>query len=161
MGMDMYLYLIQHGEAKSEAEDPKRGLTERGAANAKKAGAFLKQLQRKITSICHSGKKRAEQTAQILADEMGHNIPVEICSGLAPNDDISIIKREIETMGQDSIIIVGHLPHLSRLASDLLTNDQDREIIHFRNAGIVCLAGENENQNWKLEWMVIPEIMFE
>lgn len=161
MGTDTYLYLIQHGEAKSKEEDPERGLTDRGAANAKKAGAFLKQLEHKITSIRHSGKKRAEQTAQILADEIGHNIPVEICSGLAPTDDISIIRKEIKTMQQDSIIIVGHLPHLSRLASDLLTNDQDREIIHFRNARIVCLTSDSETQTWKLEWMVTPEIMYE
>lgn len=26
----MYLYLVQHGEAKGEAEDPERGLTGKG-----------------------------------------------------------------------------------------------------------------------------------
>jgi phosphohistidine phosphatase len=159
MSTDTYLYLIRHGEAKSNEEDPERGVTERGATNAKKAGGFLNQLQIKVTSIRHSGKKRAEQTAQILATAMGYDAPVEVCNGLNPNDDISIIKKEIKKAQQDSIIIVGHLPHLSRLASDLLTDDQNNEIIHFRNVGIVCLAGEN--QNWKLEWMVTPEIIGE
>lgn len=159
MSTDTYLYLIRHGEAKNKVEDPERGLTERGATNAKKAGLFLKQLQNKIKSIRHSGKKRAEQTARILADELGYDVPVETCEGLSPNDDISIIKEEIKKGQQDSIVIVGHLPHLSRLVSDLLTEDQYREIIHFRNVAIACLAGEN--QDWNLEWMVTPEIMGE
>jgi phosphohistidine phosphatase len=159
MSTETYLYLIRHGEAKNKVEDPERGLTERGAANAKKAGGFLKQLQNKITLICHSGKKRAEQTARILADELGYDVPVETSEGLSPNDDISIIKKEIKEGQQSSMVIVGHLPHLSRLVSDLLTEDQYREIIHFGNVAIACLAGEN--QGWNLEWMVTPEIMDE
>lgn len=159
----MYLYLIRHGEAKSKEEDPERGLTDIGAANARKAGIFLKKvlLKDKHVSIWHSGKKRAEQTAQIAAEALKHDVPVEIREGLAPEDDISIIKKEIETLRLDALVIVGHLPHLSRLASALLTGDQEREIIHFRNVCIVCLAveGQGEFRGWTLEWMVVPDLI--
>ncbi len=153
----MYLYLIQHGEAKSKEEDPERGLTDQGTANTKKSAAFLKQLKKEIALIWHSGKKRAEQTADILAESPDAKNRIEKCGGLSPNDDISIIKKQIDKAGKDSIAVVGHLPHLSRLASELLTGDKDREIIRFKNAGIVCLSGKN--QNWKLEWMVTPVII--
>jgi phosphohistidine phosphatase len=159
----MTLYLIRHGEAKSKEEDPGRGLTDVGAANAQRAGNFLKKvlLQNKHASIWHSGKKRAEQTARIVAETLKHDIPVETRKGLAPNDDISIIKKEIETVRQDALVIIGHLPYLSRLASALLTGDQEREIIHFRNVCIVCLAaeGEGEFRSWALQWMVVPNII--
>lgn len=159
----MTLYLIRHGEAKSKEEDPERGLTDVGAANARKAGNFLKKVlsQSKHASIWHSGKKRAEQTAQIAAETLKHDVPVETRAGLAPNDDISIIKKEIETVRLDSLVIVGHLPHLSRLASALLTGDQEREIIHFQNVCIVCLAAEGGGgfQKWVLQWMVVPTII--
>ncbi len=153
----MYLYLIQHGEAKSETEDPERPLTDTGAADAKKSALFFKSLQKEIDVIWHSGKKRAEQTAGILAEVLGAKGCIEKCDGIAPNDDISIIKGKIKRSGMDSICLVGHLPHLSRLAADLLTGNQERGIIHFKNAGIVCLFGEN--QDWRLEWMVTPAIL--
>jgi phosphohistidine phosphatase len=154
----MELYLIQHGEAKSKQEDPERPLTGKGAENIKKTARFFKQ-SKGIDLIWHSGKKRAEQTAEILGETLGTGIHVEICEGLAPNDDISIIKEKIETAEQNSIALVGHLPHLSRLASELLTGNQEMEIIRFKNAGIVCLLGEI--QDWELEWMVTPDIIKE
>ncbi len=53
-------------------------------------------------------------------------------------------------------MLVGHLPHLSRLASLLLTADPAREIIAFRMGGMVCLS-EWEGQ-WRLHWILTPEI---
>ncbi|UCH92328.1 MAG: phosphohistidine phosphatase SixA [Candidatus Aminicenantes bacterium] len=155
----MVLYLIQHGEAKSKQEDPERPLTDKGAKNIKKTAAFFKELKREIGLIWHSGKKRAEQTAEILKETLGADVQMETCEGLAPNDDISIIIQKIETADQDSIILVGHLPHLSRLASRLLAGNQKIEIIRFKNAGILCLSGEN--QDWELEWMITPGIILE
>lgn len=152
-----YLYLVQHGEAKSNEEDPTRPLNNTGILNAEKAGNFLKQRQKEISIIIHSGKKRAEQTAQIIADTMGQTIKIETHSGLAPMDDTSIIKKEIEQTEHHSMMICGHLPHLSRLASHLLTGNNDRDIIRFKNAGIVCLS--NAYGTWHLEWMATPEIM--
>jgi len=153
----MELFLIQHGEAKSKQEDPERPLTDIGIENIKKTAAFLKKLPKEIHLIWHSGKKRAEQTAEIFKETLGTDILMEICEGLAPNDDISIIKENIETAEQDAIALVGHLPHLSRLASELLTGNREMEIIRFRNAGIVCLLGEI--QDWELEWMITPDLI--
>ncbi len=153
----MELYLIRHGEAKSELEDPERPLTAQGTENIKKTAGFFKQLSKGIDLIWHSGKKRAEQTAAILKETLGTDIHMEICAGLAPNDDISIIKEKIAAAEQDSIALVGHLPHLSRLASDLLAWKREMEIIRFKNAGIVCLSGESHD--WKLEWIITPGIV--
>lgn len=160
----MYLYLIRHGEAKDAAEDPERGLTDPGAADARKMGNFLKKTlvdtKTKILSIQHSGKKRAEQTARIVAQALRLDIPVEFHRGLAPNDDISIIKEELITLHLGSLVIVGHLPHLSRLASSLLADDERRDVVHFPPAGMACLrfTGDNETGSWALEWMVTPEM---
>lgn len=53
-------------------------------------------------------------------------------------------------------ILVGHMPHLSRLAALLLTSDADKEVVDFTNAGIVCLK-QNDDNKWKLTWAVRPE----
>ena len=63
----MRLYLVQHGEAKSEAEDPERSLTKRGEEETGKVSVAAKRLSIRPSKIHHSGKKRAEQTAGIIA----------------------------------------------------------------------------------------------
>ena len=63
----MRLYLVQHGEARSEAEDPERSLTIRGEEETKKISDAAKRLGIRPSRIYHSGKKRAEQTAGIIA----------------------------------------------------------------------------------------------
>ena len=153
----MEIYLIQHGEAKSKEEDPERPLSDLGSANIKKTAAFFKKLDKKIDAIWHSGLKRAEQTAEILADSLGLDSPLKKYKGLTPNDDISIIKKDIESANLQAIALVGHLPHLSRLASDLLTDDEDQPIIQFKNAGIVSLSQENED--WIIRWIITPDII--
>ena len=54
----MKLYLIQHGEAKSEAEDPERSLTSRGEEETRKISGVAKRLSIYPSRIYHSGKKR-------------------------------------------------------------------------------------------------------
>jgi phosphohistidine phosphatase len=63
----MQLYLVQHGAAKSEAEDPQRGLTDEGKRTIERMAAFLAPLGFSLDRIEHSEKLRARQTAEILA----------------------------------------------------------------------------------------------
>ena len=59
----MELLLVQHGEAKTEAEDPVRPLTERGADAVRSMAVWAARAGVKVDQIRHSGKRRAEQTA--------------------------------------------------------------------------------------------------
>ena len=63
----MRLYLVQHGAAKSEAEDPQRGLTDEGQRTVERMADFLAALRLPLDRIEHSEKMRARQTAEILA----------------------------------------------------------------------------------------------
>jgi len=58
---------------------------------------------------------------------------------LSPNDDISIIKQHLEHDSANTMALVGHMPHLSRLAADLLTGNPEKEIIRLKNSTIACL----------------------
>lgn len=162
----MHLYLVQHAEAKGEAEDPLRGLTDRGIADIKKVAAFVARsgvkgvLPPKAARILHSGKKRAEQTAQILADELGllsktRQVMAQT-DGLSPADDPNIWAGRIKGIKEDTML-VGHLPHLSRLASVLLCGDAGKNVVTFVMAGVVCL--KKEENGWSVKWMITPEIV--
>ena len=62
----MHLYLVQHGAAKSEAEDPHRGLTNEGRRDVERMAHSLAPLRLGLGRIEHSEKLRARQTAEIL-----------------------------------------------------------------------------------------------
>jgi phosphohistidine phosphatase len=153
----MKLYLVQHAKAASKDIDPDRSLTEEGLRDIQKVAAFIKPLALSADYLWHSGKKRAQQTAGILAEVITINIEPIAREGLAPNDDVKVIENEIMSLKQD-IMIVGHLPFLSKLASLLLTGRDSSNTVAFKNAGIVCLNYTDDNQ-WQLDWIIIPEIL--
>ena len=55
----MYLYLVQHAEAKPAEIDPARGLTAKGVADAERAAAHVGKLNLDVRRIYHSGRARA------------------------------------------------------------------------------------------------------
>jgi phosphohistidine phosphatase len=155
----MQIYLVQHGESKPEEIDPERRLTESGTRAVQKVADFLRTsggLQ--VDAIWHSGKPRAQQTAELLrpATRAGEGAVMQH-DGLAPKDAVEPIKRELE-QGNSNVMIVGHLPFLGRLAALLLTGNADKEAVAFHFGCVVCLNG-NEAGRWKLEWMMVPTLL--
>lgn len=151
----MQVYLVQHGEAKPEAQDPTRPLTDRGREEVQRVAQHAAALGLRIAEIRHSGKLRARQTAEILAGTLSPLHGIREMDGLAPADDPGRAKSEVEA-AREPLMLVGHLPHLSRLASLLLVGDPGREIIRFRNGAIVCLV--QAEGRWLLQWVLTPEL---
>lgn len=152
----MNLYLVQHGEAKSKTEDPKRPLAVRGAESVRRIAAWSVQAQLCVEQIRHSGKKCAEQTAELLAERLRPAGGVIAISGIGATDDVNPIANAIDAEEQ-AIMLVSHLPFLSRLASQLVVGDPDKPLLRFRNAGIVCLS-RDEGQ-WLINWTVVPQLL--
>ena len=74
----MRIYLIQHGESKSEEEDPQRRLTDKGIGEVQKVADFLRPLKFAVDAVWHSGKARAQQTGGPLAEAVGaRHLPQE------------------------------------------------------------------------------------
>ena len=153
----MRLYLIQHGEAKSKDEDPSRPLTEKGAKDAEKVAEHISKLGVKVKKIFHSGKLRAKQTAEICAKYLKPEEGVSETVGLNPLDPPETWIEKLKTINED-IMLTGHLPHLSKLTSALITGDKNKEIIKFRNAGTVCLE-RDEQGKWTILWAIPPEMI--
>lgn len=153
----MRLYLVQHGKSKSAEEDPSRGLTTEGRQDAIRMAKFLSGLALSVSAIQHSGKTRAEQTARILAEGVHAERGVEATKGLDPLDDPAPLAQFL-TAYPEALMLVGHLPHLERLTSVLLTGSPDRRLIQFTNGGVVCLE-RAKDKTWSLCWTVIPELL--
>jgi len=163
----MKLYLVQHAKAASKQADPQRPLTEEGRRDIQRVIAFIKPLNLCVDYLWHSGKRRAEQTAELLAEVVRINKTQTTHDGLGPNDNVTALRNELVSgqprpsqrgEGQQDIMIVGHLPFLGKLASLLLTGSESADTVAFKNGGIVCLRRSAENQ-WQIDWMVTPELL--
>ena len=153
----MRLYLVQHAEAQPEEVDPTRGLTPEGVGHTTKMARFLSEAGLTVDEVLHSGKTRAAQTAVILAAYLTVTRGVFDADGLSPNDDPGIWADRLTDRTGDTML-VGHLPHLARLAALLLCGKTGEPMITFANAGVVCLS-RSEGKGWSLEWMVTPRII--
>jgi phosphohistidine phosphatase len=142
----MKIYLVQHGEAKSEMEDPKRPLNELGLRATEAIASAMKD-KISISKIYCSKKLRAKETAEIFSKHLG--VKVESVDGLKPMDDIQNALDLIE----DNVMFVGHLPYLSRLASKLITGSSEPEIVKFTYSGVLCLEKE---EKWRLVFYELP-----
>lgn len=139
---------MRHGQAENPSIDPEQGLTEEGKKAILQIADKMMNKSVHISQIYHSTKKRAQQTAHLVADVISSDVPPQAMENLKPGDNPSNI---IDTVNQwtNDTLIVSHLPFIPSLL-DLLTRSQNS--IHFEPATVVCLG--RSGPQWQLEWVI-------
>jgi phosphohistidine phosphatase len=153
----MRVYLVQHGESKSEGEDPQRRLTDKGLGEVQNVANFLRPLKMAVDAIWHSGKARAQQTGELLAEAVGSRDRVLQREGLGPNDQVATTREALEQAGGD-VMIVGHLPFLGKLVALLVTGSEEKEIVEYQVGSVVCIE-RRDGGKWKVAWMITPSLL--
>jgi phosphohistidine phosphatase len=153
----MQLYLVQHGASKSESEDPQRSLTDEGRQTVELMAEYLSLLRLAIGRIEHSEKLRARQTAEILAAQLHPHGGTRQAAHLGPNDYVEPMRDRLQTES-DNLILVGHLPYLSRLVAMLLGVCKDHTVVEFRIGGVVRLD-RSDSGEWVVRWVLPPELL--
>ena len=150
----MDFFLVRHGEALPDSEDPRRPLSPRGRSDVEAVARAAAAKNITVAAIVHSDKLRARETAEIFARLVAPANGFRQITGVAPEDDPEIARAELEAFAEP-LMIVGHLPHLARLASLLLTGDRERPTIEFSTATIACFS--RNGGSWKFSWIISPE----
>ena len=153
----MKLYLVQHGEACSKEENPDRPLTEQGKADINRLAVFLRKGNIKVGRVMHSGKLRAAQTVERLLNSVAPGLETEVNEKINPNSDASTF-AELSFIWTDDTLIVGHLPFLAKLVSQLTLRDASIMFSNFTPGSAICLE-RSENNQWLVNWMVRPEVL--
>ena len=154
----MTLYLVQHADAKRAQENPARPLSDKGWADIRNMADYAQaHLDINAARILHSGKTRARQTAETLANAVRPTPRVEEAEALDPNSDPRLWAKRLAESVED-VMLVGHLPHVGKLASLLLCGDPDRSAVSFQTGGILCLE-KGEGGTWSVRWMLVPAII--
>lgn len=152
----MALFLVQHGKSLPKDKDPQKGLSEEGILDVERMANVAEGYGIQVSSIKHSGKKRARQTADIYASTLNPRLGVEEISGLNPLDDVAVLANRINS--NDNIMLVGHLPFMEKLTSYLITGSMDNPVVKFQNGGIVCLDRDQDGESWVIQWTLMPKI---
>ncbi|MFC1866853.1 phosphohistidine phosphatase SixA [Thermodesulfobacteriota bacterium] len=153
----MKLYLLQHGTPVPKEENPDRPLSSEGRDDINRMALFLEKRRVRIEEIFHSGKSRARQSAEIMISRLSTGAEPTEKDGLSPLDDVSGIAEQVKGRDKD-LMIAGHLPHLSKLASLLVTGSESVPIVAFQQGGVVCLSRDKAGA-WNVAWMLVPEII--
>lgn len=150
----MIIYLARHGEAETGLDDFARRLSERGRADVERVADYLKDHKSvDIARAVYSGKLRAQQTAEILADRLMRATVLEAIDGIKPNDPPAGFLPFLDET-HSKTLVVGHLPFMGELVSLLLTGDTRKQPQAFEAGTVACL--ENTDGEWRLNWVVHP-----
>ena len=148
----MSMYFVQHGVALDKSVDAHRPLSEQGKQDVEKIAHQLAKQDLGIKQVLHSGKSRSAQTASVIASIL--NVPkVQQIESLSPNDNI----KQLISLLEDNCMYVGHLPHIGKIVSKLLCDNENIQIVQYENAAVVCIS--RDEAGCHLNWMLKPSIL--
>jgi len=152
----MKLYLVQHGDAVDRDIDRDRPLSDQGHADMRRLAEILAHAGIHVDRVIHSGKLRAQQSAELLAQALAPGVEPETSGIINPNDPPSAFDWQSESWNRDTVV-VGHLPFMARLVAHLVTGDADRPFTAYTPGTVVCL--EHDKSSWRINWMIRPELL--
>jgi len=159
------LYLVRHAfaahaDAVRWPDDSKRPLTTDGIRRFRAAARGLRRLAPAVDVVLSSGYSRAWETAELLHDVTGWPKPQE-CSALEAGQPASSALGVLREQGERSVALVGHEPHLSRLASLLCAGGEGVMRLELKKGAValVEIDGEVEPGAAYLRWAVSPKIL--
>jgi phosphohistidine phosphatase len=133
----MKLCLVRHGNAVDHDVDALRRLSERGREEAKQAGQFIQKVGFKPQKVFHSELVRARETATLATSEIGGQFNLNEDKDLLPNSPISTWSNNLLYL-EENIMLVGHMPFMGLLATDLL-----KQTMALPTGGVMIFEIEN------------------
>jgi phosphohistidine phosphatase len=144
------IFLVHHGEALPPEIDPRRPLSVAGQAHVGRLAREAAGRGVKPSAIRHSGKLRARQTAEAFLSACNPFAEFSAIRGLQPTDPPEWIRDLVKGEARD-VMFVGHMPHLPRLLT-LLVTGKDAPLFEFPLHGLVALesTGEAFEERWRV-----------
>jgi len=155
----MEIYLMQHGESYSKDNDPERSLTPQGEEQINLSAKALKKMDVRCDLIISSPKKRARQTAEIIAMVLGYpQDEIKVTETLDPTVPAKDVLSYLTSYSlKNRVFLAGHLPSLGEIASALVS-DKSQISVHFEMGGIVRIDVEELHaHSGDMRWLLTPD----
>ena len=160
----MTLYLLRHGIAEAKAAekpDRERRLTPRGRARMRRAAQGLRALVGPLDAIYTSPYPRAAETAAIAHAALPKAPKPRPLDALAHATSPMEALRVLRTVAKgEHVMLVGHEPELSQLASLLLTGSIDGMRLTLKKGGCLAITIRTLAPRLAvLDWLVTPRAL--
>ncbi|MBI2314413.1 MAG: phosphohistidine phosphatase SixA [Betaproteobacteria bacterium] len=153
----MRLFLMQHGDSLPEEVNRERPLSGRGREDVARMARFLSVAGCRASRVYHSGKNRAWQTAEIMAEHLAPGVSPQVMSGISPNDPVAPVAQQVQGFSDDALI-AGHQPFMGRLVAQLVAGNAELAVVSYRQGSVACVE-KNAEGGWSLCWMMRPELL--
>jgi phosphohistidine phosphatase len=140
----MDLWLLRHATAEersSSGRDEDRALTADGAKRARAVARGLAALEPGISLVLTSPYRRARQTAEPVLEALGVSRKLRESQALEPARDPEEIIAEVQAEEAESVLLVGHQPHLGALLGHLVTGGRFEIPLKKASVARVTLEG--------------------
>ncbi|MGE3164918.1 MAG: histidine phosphatase family protein [Planctomycetota bacterium] len=139
------------GSAQSPASGPDQPLSREGLSVTRRVAQGLRRLEVSPDVILTSPIRRAVQTSEIAAEVFGLSAQqlhrtAALLAEQAPDE----LRQELARIEVDSVLCVGHAPHLDWVVADVCGR-LDEPITSLRRGSVVCLEVE---ENLPVAWLV-------
>ncbi|MDQ7007236.1 MAG: phosphohistidine phosphatase SixA [Acidobacteriota bacterium] len=159
----MQIVLMRHGIAIDHADphcpdDFHRPLTEQGRERTRLAARGLAWMGVRPGAIVSSPLVRAQETATIVAEELGFDPgKVATTGALSPAGDPGQLLAEVRALGVESVLCTGHLPGMDLIVAAAIGSGR-RPFTSMKKAGAVCI--ELFPRGWaQLHWLLPPRAL--
>ena len=158
----MNLYLMRHADAGVPRENPlldaKRGLVKEGKQQCMLMAGILAALKVQIDVVIASPLKRARQSAQFVATEIGSDSTILTSPALAPDGDYAAFQQLIsQYSNREGVLVVGHNPNLHQYIAKLMTgNGHGGGSIRLRKGAIARI--DMSRRPPQLQWLIDPRL---
>ncbi len=105
--------------------------------------------------VWHSPLVRSHETAVRLTKRL--RLDAELCSVsvIKPGDEPVAIARRLDDL-REPVMLVGHEPHLSALATLLVMGKVAPPRFHFKKCAVLRL--DRDGGHWTVRWHLSPEV---
>jgi len=136
----MKLWLLRHGEAEPRARtDAERNLTEQGRLDVRVIAAHLRNQP--LQTILVSPYQRAQQTAEIVRQELGFSGTFETVPWATPDSDLREAMLYLDRRPEQHLLLVTHQPFVGTLGGWLVHGQRD-ESLPMATSSLAELEGE-------------------
>jgi phosphohistidine phosphatase len=136
--------LLRHAIAEDRSatgHDEDRQLTGEGKRKLREVVAGMRALELPVERVLTSPLRRAVETAEIVAEAFESAEEVDAMPALTPGAGPDAVIAALGDIGRPSgVVLVGHEPDLSSLASTLLTGTPSLVHMGFRKAGLAGIV---------------------
>jgi phosphohistidine phosphatase len=156
----LIIYFLRHASAGQGYADPKkdekRPLDEEGILQCRYVGGALAALGVSVDAIISSPLKRAVQTANLVANEIGHEARIVLDAALRPEATYEQFRPLLQRYnGAEAIMVVGHNPSETDFLSRSVSARAGLAKIDFKKGAVAKV--EVTGRSGELKWLLTPK----